>query len=233
MKESKNEFVKVSHERDIEKLRQALASGKVEFTCTTAEKMKFLFRGVRISDGGLVAEPIDNSVNIPTHSTRAVLLFSYESEQYFLKSILSGRFDGLFFFDLSDTFFRLQRRKDFRVDVPETRKLYFRLKPANTTGVFDHDFPILDMSRSGMAIRATSQQLSLGAVGKTVSGDIMKEGDEVFFGVKAEIRLIRSLLGDPSGDKRIGLMFTEFNERQVMALVMDLYRERFSRYGNR
>ncbi len=231
----KADFVPVSHQSEIEEIRTAISSGEVELTCTSADRSRLSVRGVRVSNNKLVVKPTGPAFS-ESQLGKVVVTFSLKSDQFFLKSNLERRHDGQFSLDLSDSIFRLQRRKDFRVEVHSSRDL--RLYMDRIRSPKPIVFPVLDLSRAGLAIlvkeSADFPDHPLFGKGDEVQALLMRGSDEVLFRIKGEVRLVKRTRpgGRNETHARVGIMLSQYPEKQMMALVMEIYRDTFSRYGS-
>jgi hypothetical protein len=130
--------------------------------------------------------------------------------------------------DLSGDIFQLHRREDFRMRLPVSYKAQFHLKKKNSKDV-KAVLSILDLSAGGCRVRAPLHNLDL------KMGDVLEGGMQL--SRREQIPLsttVKHLVPDPEDENLVmaGIQFKDVGaiaKNRLQALVLDVYKELFSR----
>lgn len=137
--------------------------------------------------------------------------------------------DGHAFLRMEVDVFHLQRREDFRLRLPVSFKSFLEVKTCNSKPVSGR-LSLIDLSGGGCRLLISSKDLTLN-LNDVIEGEIILP-ERAPLKIKGIIRHRKD--DEKTKSQTAGLQFTELSEptkNRIVALVMDLYRELFSRWS--
>lgn len=229
-------FIKVKSTEEKNEVFDFLIYSRKEVLAKTTEKdseLFFLFPE-KFEKGKLLCSMKDTVIPTSLKNEKGLLVIQFNSrtEKYLSQTTFSIE-DNKIILDTKSDLFQLQRREDFRLKFPPNYKAVFVLKKINGK---DINLPlpklkqtILDISGGGCRIEnnLTNHEVKSKDI---LEGEILLPNREPLV-VRCEARYVAPV-PDRVQNQMIGLMFldlTTITKNRIVALVMDIYRELFSR----
>ena len=226
----KDIFTKITLPDEIHQLAGDLVRLQSELLCK-AQSSDDIFHlvAIKISSGTHVVCAHRHQVAPPFPLPAALIIsFSVEASKYFLTSKLVALGGGYFEIDLAEQLFLLQRRQNYRVQIPDAYKTTVRLE----RGSERIKGQIIDLSGGGMKARIpVDKDKEYYRMGLFVTGQF-ELGLRPSIPFKAQIRHVKE---DPSrnDELQIGLEFLDVPppvQAKLFAITMELHREMFSKW---
>lgn len=231
MPSNKDIFTKVTDPKIREKIFYDLAGSKSEIVGkvhgTSSET--HLLQALVFSPPELECRISSSQKTIP-QSGEFILQMTLGDDKYLCSTPYQMR-DGHAFLRMEVDIFHLQRREDFRLRLPIGFKAYLEMKKCNgqsTTGRFQ----LVDLSGGGCRFFTTNKTEVLN-INDVIEGEIILPARDPLK-VKGVIRHQKD--DEKTKSQTAGLQFADLTEpvkNRIVALVMDLYRELFSRWGKK
>jgi hypothetical protein len=170
----------------------------------------------------------DHSFATSEKLNKIIIQFTVGADKYLATAqcSASGR---LLKIDLSGDIFQLHRREDFRLRIPISYKAHFQLKNKNAQAPMHLSLNILDLSAGGCRIQAPTHPLNL-KIGDVLEGEVhLSKRDPIVI-----TATVKHIVSDPQDENQImaGIQFKDLGaiaKNRLQALVLDVYRELFSR----
>jgi hypothetical protein len=223
-------FTKVTDSKIREKIFYDLAGTKSEIVGkvhgTSSET--HTFQALVFSAPELECRVISSKA-IPT-SGEVILQLTLGDDKYLCSAPYQVR-DGRAFLRMEVDVFHLQRREDFRLRMPLSFKAYLEIKKLNGNPAAGK-FQLMDLSGGGCRFLIPSKTLAVTVNDVIECEIILPDRDPIK--IKGSIRHQKE--DEKTKAQATGLQFidlTELVKNKIVALVMDLYRELFSRWGKK
>lgn len=229
-KEDKEEsdFEKVTSDRDKENYWKAVLESKTALLAQLSNGNTVLLTPLEIKIAQLFVNSATNS--LPDKDANLLISFNALKDRLFIRTQLSRTPDGQYFIDIFSDLYRLQRRENFRIVLPENASL---------------DVFINQLGENNVKIKARVVDISLGGVlvelpnmdGVILNNDwiagIISTDKETGIQFKGNIKHIRDL---PKLQKRrVGVCFDKLvgnGLNELNKLVMKYYHKMFSKFSN-
>lgn len=227
MSETDKFFTKVTTRVDRERIFRWLVEGRMFFQVQSEKKEIRLFRALAISDASLHVEPEVADTNF---EGGVVVTIDFPEEKYFFKTRMLKTEKG-FYLDVSQDIYKLQRRDNFRVALPAVYSAKVEIAAVSDESKV-HSFSVVNLSGGGFAIEIGPTDNFNISQGDWIIGHMTMGGgfNKKFYAITRHSRPYGS---QGSGLIRVGFEFSGFTEadkREVVSLVMGIYREMFSRF---
>ena len=226
----KDIFTRVTLPAEIHRLIADLVRLQTEFLCKAQSSDEiFHLQAIRPSSAFRVVCAQRNGEPPPFPVPAALIIsFAAESHKYFLTSRLWEIGGGYYEIDLADHLFMLQRRQNYRVQIPEAYKTTVRL----TAGAQKLKGTIMDLSGGGMKARIlVLDNKEHYRIGQMMTGQL-EIGVRPSIPFKAQIRHLKE---DPANPDymHFGIEFLDLPapvQGKLFAITMELHREMFSKW---
>lgn len=123
--------------------------------------------------------------------------------------------------------FKLQRRKNFRVEIPNSYGGFVFVKVIEETKV-KHDFSISDVSLGGLSFEIPMDAPVAIEKGNTLNASFRLEEDALTFDFQAEVKYIAQIGSMGSGIKKVGVEFTPLStdiENNMLEILLRIQKE--------
>lgn len=151
--------------------------------------------------------------------------FNVKTEKYFMKSTLIPGSRKTHKIDITADLYKLQRRENFRAQIPLSYKASVEFKSLN--GNADTNiFPIFDLSAGGLSFEIPMTNLSKFKKYDEVVG-VLNIPNKINSRFKAQVRYSRTEGSMGSGIQKVGLMFTSIGSQEealIIELLMDIHK---------
>jgi hypothetical protein len=240
MSTEKEPFEKIRSLVERRKLFQSLAENSGEVVCkadgdalfiyvpVAPDNHKLLFGTTVMSFGTLkTAQVLTKNQEILGH-------FTVEPDRYFLRGLIRPAEKGeghVYELDAESEVFKLQRRKTFRVQLPASFPIYFRVRTHEGKS-FDLDLKIADLSVGGM--RIYSPEFELPFKENSVLVGTLYPPSSRGIDITATVKHIQSSIIDHRLLPQYGVEFlnpTQTLKNRMTSLTLDFQHKIVTRYG--
>lgn len=161
--------------------------------------------------------------------SETIASFTLGPEMYFMRTFINA-YDGIVTLDLGADLYKVQRRDSFRLVVPARYKARFELRSVDLE-MTKATFPVVDLSGGGLSFEMLYATDKL-RVGSHVTG-LLRVGEIYSKPIVANVKHLRPFGSMGSGLFRTGIQFEGLapaEREELIALVMKIHREAFSRF---
>lgn len=221
-------FTKISDNREKAQLFTSLAAARGEVQAKKPEPSADLvsLKAYDFSEPDLRCQILGTTSELFTAGA-LVMTFFIGGEKYFFQAEYSKKADTIII-KTNQPVYHLQRREDYRIRIPSSYKALLEVISHNSQP-FKKSVPLLDLSAGGCRIQTNKSKWTL-KTGDEVRGHIFLP-DRAPIEVTGIIRHARPMPNEKDfiacGVQFVGLQ--EPLKNKIAAVVMDLYRELFSR----
>lgn len=220
-------FTKITAPEEKFKLLSDLALAGGEILCKGQTDTIYKLKTTKFSNQKLTCSTLPDSSKLTLTHEVMIASFSLGGDKYFFQgeAQLSGEdiyFDGNF------QIFRLQRRQNYRVKIPDSYKAVMSIETVNEQNT-KLSAQLYDISSGGCRVTFQSDKITLKA------DDTLKTRVSIGRRDPMEITaVVRHIAPDPL-DKKLSVLGLEFRpltpslESKLFAITMDLHRELFSK----
>lgn len=210
-------FTRVALKSEKDELFQSLCQQGAALSVFGPQDQKTVVKSVRMESASLLAR-WQSGDTLP--EGRLTLTFSLSGFQFFMKSTVKKKGDS-YLFDLSEDLYKLQRRKNFRMKVPEGVSVELEILRIGGQGM-QQTFPVDNVSASGLALRLSDMSYLPLSPDQTFLC-LLKIYGRDFLELQGVLKYKTA--------RAAGIQFLELNakhEQMLFSLVMDLHRRQFS-----
>lgn len=228
MPRGQNIFLEVRDEDEKKSIFRSLAHFKGDLISKTPspDDRVMSLTAVEFKKDDLECE-IKNDFRHLTEIGEMIIKFQNGSDHY-LSMVKFKLEKGKVLFKWKGRLYRLQRRQHYRLPLPGSYKGRFKISEVGGKAIH-FETALIDLSGGGCRIEATMRERSW-KVSELIEGTIQLTGREPIF-VSGQIRHVSQIKSQRSkiaiGIKFMGL--TDQAQNKLVAIVLDLYRELFSR----
>tara|TARA_B100001248_G_C27399124_1_gene468447 strand:+ start:4804 stop:5484 length:681 start_codon:yes stop_codon:yes gene_type:complete len=218
-------FAKIDSETLREKIYQGVIEVSPELQVQLQDNSLITVKSYRRIKNDLV---VFRQLDDQPESQNVILNFIFDNERYFLKTKLTQK-DKNCFIALSPLLYKLQRRKNFRLQLPQSWAPKFECKLQNIEKVAKN-FLVLDLSSGGFSFEFNAAEFQI-EPGAELDGQL-KIRNKLDLHVKAKVRHYRDSGTKAFPKVRVGAEFIGLStkeEQTIMAFLMEVHREVFSR----
>ena len=211
-----NDFLLVSFDKDRQRAFDELALKNVLVTGWTASSKPLFFHVQKVEEMTVSLTIVDGDGLSGKEGESAEFLFSLDDGQYHWATKLHRTDASTWMLVKGGELSRLQRRNNFRTNVPKGYKASLLLKSFKTHTISATPLELVDVSAGGVRVHWPKGGLSQPAQGDSMAGIIAAPGGrqiEVF-------GLAKSIITDvDTGAMQVGLEFQNLSQRDEQALL--------------
>ncbi len=155
-----------------------------------------------------------------------VLQMTIGNEKYLYSSVYKFR-GGIITVKATEPLFRLQRREDFRLKIPSGVTAIFQLE-SNNRSHLAKKMKVIDLSAGGCRLSESNPNPTL-SLGDEIVGTLQIAERPAF---QINGKIVHSVIEDGQKSQSVGVFFTHLTppaKNKIAGLVMDLYRQLFSK----
>lgn len=210
-----NEFKPVNFDQERERAFTELAHRSVLVTAWTPTSKPLFFHVASVSDSQVRLTLVDGDGLSGHAGDSCEVLFSLDDGQYYWATTLEAASAQEWTLAMSGQLSRMQRRNNFRTQIPKGQKALLLLRSFKTHSVQPTDVSLIDVSAGGARL-AWPAGLSQVTQGDTLSGVITAPG-----GRQVEVfGLVKSVLTDiDTKAVQVGIEFQNLSGRDEQALL--------------
>lgn len=221
-------FTKVNTRRERERAFNLIANSKAIIEAQINKKI-YMFKSDHLKDATLVIYSDSNSIDTPQN---AVVSFNIGSEKYFMKTVISKHdFKNYYTLNIGEPLFKLQRRGNFRIQIPIDYHSKIKILKINDSTLLK-TYTLSDLSSGGFSIEVKpSIDFDL-KKGDLINGEI-EIGGKFKKNIYGVVKHVAKIGSQGSGLSKCGFEFqniSNVDQQQIINLVMDLYRDIFSKF---
>lgn len=231
MSEGKNYFSKIGTVAEREAIFTDLSRMNPSLYVFDRNLKRLVFSIETVAENHIVARLKQGEV--ASDNEMVTIHFSLNETQYFLKGccqFLKPAFERRYQIDFSGEIYKLQRRSNFRVKVPEGKAFKAEITEIGHQSV-QQAYCLHDLSAGGMGLLIPEGRILQAEKGQSFSA-ILVSPDQQQIEVSGEFQHQRKALGISGVSHIAGFKFTHPNpksEQIVQSWVLDIYRSIFSR----
>lgn len=220
-----NDFSRVESERDFERILNELKSGKVHGIGLTDDNLTWQFQILSVHERKLTLKLREPSARVLKAHEPLQFLFGLSDGQYMVKTRVEPESDQSSTFVLLGTeVFRLQRRNNFRADVPISARISLQI-PNPKTPQRPHEMPAINLSAGGVRVKWSLGVLPAPQVGESVQGAL----NLPTLSERIDVRgVVRVLIPVSQNEVYVGIEFLDLgvdDQKTLLFLCMKLARE--------
>jgi len=186
MSDEKSEFQLITSPQELESFLSSLEKQAVEFSVFTEDGRQIPMRLVRIEGRNIISETSDASTSALKAGENVQILIGLTEGLFSIKTKVSAANGRSFSFELGNDVYRLQRRNDFRTNIPPETKIeacITRLRGSELSNPLN--LQTLDLSAGGMSVLWKDFRKYKPAVGDLLEGVLtLPESKQVEFNAK-------------------------------------------------
>jgi hypothetical protein len=227
MKEEDSDFEKISA-KELENYWKAVIDNKVNLLTQLSNGSTVALIPVERKNAQLF---VTHQGALPDKDTNILISFNALKDRLFFKTQLSKSTDGRHFIDVFGDLFRLQRRDNFRITIPDNISLPCLINQIGDANVKVKSARIVDLSLGGALIEIPEWEKSINT-GDWIAGSIAPE-KEAAIQFKGNVKHCRDFKN--SSKKRLGVQFEKLvgnGLNELNKLVMKYYHKMFSKFSN-
>ena len=225
MNEIQNIFTKIKTINERDQLFIDLFNCKAEILCKSRTQEVFKLKPTKLNEQNIECAFDKKNMN---QSQTVIVMFSLAGDKYFCQSFLHVKNNKVSLDTVVDVY-KMQRRSHYRVFLPPGYMAEFRAKTINgIENTFKTE--ISDISAGGLRLKSTAKFVML-KKGDLLEGTIhLKNRSQIE--IKCQIRYTRKQRDGRKEFTYVGVQITPLTaqlEHKMMAIVMEIYRELFTR----
>lgn len=220
----KDLFSKISTEKLRENIYKQLIDYGPEIQIQLVPQSLDYFKAKSIENSEVVMER-QNTPPSALESQKILASVVIGPDRYFIKTSLRAD-DRFYYLKKSDEIYKIQRRENFRLSMPDDWKAIFKIyQIADKT--FVHEYSVFDISISGFSFDYQEQDKPPYKIEQNLSGQLVLP-NRLDISISANIKNHRKA----GNSIRIGVAFEALNskdESKIQRILMELHRAFFSR----
>lgn len=225
-KEDDSDFEKIDREKDREKYWDEVVENKTNLLTQLSNGNTVLLTPVERK----LAQLFVSASGLPDKDPKVLVSFSALKDRLFISTQLSRTPDGKHFIDIFGDLFRLQRRENFRIIIPDNAPIGVFINQLGDKNV-KIKAKVVDLSLGGAFIELPNQDHVI-LSGDWIAGIISTE-KEVGIQFKGTVKHVREL--NSHKKVRVGVFFDKLvgnGLNELNKLVMKYYHKMFSKFSN-